>query len=183
MRSGLAGTSTTAVSERAGVSQGGLFKHFPTKTELLCAALEALLAELLEDFRRAYRGIAAGEDRVTAALQVLWGVFRQPRLQAAFELYAAARTDPQLRASLAPVLASYRRELRAEARALFPRSALRNPHFDAVAQAVIDAAQGAALGDLVLQDPEAQEQRLRQLERWVRGELVEEERGGHSCRP
>ena len=38
---GYAGASTTEVARRAGVSQGALYKHFPSKVQLL-AALERL---------------------------------------------------------------------------------------------------------------------------------------------
>ena len=41
---GWANTTTTEVCRRAGVSQGALFKHFPTKTELLCRAAEPVPA-------------------------------------------------------------------------------------------------------------------------------------------
>jgi AcrR family transcriptional regulator len=39
---GFAGTSTTLVSERAGVSRGAQLHHFPTKNALVVAAVEHL---------------------------------------------------------------------------------------------------------------------------------------------
>lgn len=41
---GFAGTSTTLVSERAGVSRGAQLHHFPTKNDLVVAAVEHLTA-------------------------------------------------------------------------------------------------------------------------------------------
>ena len=39
---GFSGTSTTLVSERAGVSRGAQLHHFPTKNDLVVAAVEHL---------------------------------------------------------------------------------------------------------------------------------------------
>ena len=40
-------------SSAAGVSQGALFKHFPSKTALLGAAVETLFERVSDAFRRA----------------------------------------------------------------------------------------------------------------------------------
>ena len=40
MEKGFAGTSTTLVSERAGVSRGAQLHHFPTKNDLVVAAVD-----------------------------------------------------------------------------------------------------------------------------------------------
>jgi hypothetical protein len=73
-------------------------------------------------------------------------VFRQPRLQAAFELYNAARTDAELARKLAPVAARHGENVRAHARSLFPEAAAR-PAFDGTVAVVVSAMQGAAVGD------------------------------------
>ena len=60
---GFAGTSTTLVSERAGVSRGAQLHHFPTKNDLVVAAVEHLTevrgAELAA---AAERGLPRGRD-------------------------------------------------------------------------------------------------------------------------
>ena len=60
---GFAGTSTTLVSERAGVSRGAQLHHFPTKNDLVVAAVEHLtekrgaeLAAAAASLRRARDG-------------------------------------------------------------------------------------------------------------------------------
>jgi AcrR family transcriptional regulator len=171
MARGLAGTRTSEVCGRAGVSQGALFKHFPSKAALLATTAEHLFAGLVEDFRRGFARIGGEEDRVAAAVRALAAIFREPRLEVALELYAAARTDAELRAALAPVLARHRENLHREARALFPEAA-HAPHFLAVVDTVIDALQGAALGALVLPDPASESRRLEQLVGYARRELA-----------
>lgn len=174
---GVAGASTSEIVRRAGVSQGALFKHFPTKAALLAAAAEHLFAGLVDDFRRAFRGAArsasAGDARVVAAIEELGRVFREPRLQAAFELYLAARTQPDLRAALAPALVAHRANLGREAAALFPEAAARHPRFAAVVDAVVDAMQGAAIGSVVQADEPARRREEAALARWVCREFAE----------
>ena len=70
-----------------------------------------------------FAAVAQERDRVAAAVHALAAIFRQPRLEVAFDLYAAARTDAELHAALAPVLARHRQNLHREARALFPEVA------------------------------------------------------------
>jgi len=154
------------------VSQGALFKHFPTKGVLIAAATRHLFAELVEDFGRSFTAASRAEtDRVAVVLAVLRATFAQPRLLAALDLYTAARTDPELRAWLAPAVAEHRENLRRVARSLFPE-ATGLPDFDALVDTVISALQGAALGGLVVEDPEGESRGLAVVERLVRSELA-----------
>ncbi len=168
---GLARASTTEVCRRAGVSQGALFKHFASKASLLASTTEHLFVQLVEDFRRGFAAISQEEDRVSAAVHALAAIFRQPRLEVAFDLYAASRTDPELHAALAPVLARHRENLHREARALFPEAA-HAESFLPVVDTVVDALQGAAIGALVLPDPASESRRLEQLVAYAHRELA-----------
>lgn len=90
---GLRGTTTTAVATRAGVSQGALFKHFPSKTALLSAATQAVLASLVRDFRGGLpkKLPDALEPRIALGVRALWKVFRLPAMQGLFEVYLVDR--------------------------------------------------------------------------------------------
>ena len=59
---GFAGTSTTLVSDRAGVSRGAQLHHFPTKNDLVVAAVEHLTER-----RGAELAACRWRDRPTAA--------------------------------------------------------------------------------------------------------------------
>jgi AcrR family transcriptional regulator len=156
---GYAHTTTTLVCRRAGVSQGALFKHFATKTELVSRAAEHLFATLVADYREAFEAAAREEDPIAAATRLLAESFRRPQLQAAFELYLAARTDEPLAASLRPVAERHGANLRRLARELFPEAAARSADFETVVDLVVSALQGSAMGGAALRD-EAQEARL-----------------------
>jgi AcrR family transcriptional regulator len=168
---GIAGTSTAAVAAAAEVSQGALFKHFPTKPALLAAAVEQILADLVSGFSaEAAAALAAGGDPVTVACAALWRIFRRPELRAVFELYLAARTDDALAARLAPILERHHATILGHARTLFPAAAAANPEFDGAVDAIVFAMQGAALG-MFSHAPAEQPAHLDFLERLARREL------------
>jgi AcrR family transcriptional regulator len=149
---GYAGTTTTQVCRRAGLSQGALFKHFASKGELLAATAERLFANLIDAYRDSMPQLAGSEDRAAAAVQLLWSVFEDARLLAAIELYGASRTDRELAARLAPVAERHGENLHQLARELFPDAAQRRPDFDALVSVVVQAIQGATLGSLAAGD-------------------------------
>jgi AcrR family transcriptional regulator len=144
---GFAHTTTTEVCRLAGVSQGALFKHFPTKAMLMSGTAAYLFAGLITDYRRRFSRLPDGVGRLPAAIDLLWSLFETPRMHAAFDLYVAARTEPDLARSLKPVADEHHKNLHALARDLFP-TARRAPHFDALVDLIIGAFQGAALGNL-----------------------------------
>lgn len=94
---GYAGTTTTEVVGRAGLSRGAQVHHFPTKAELVVAAVEHLFQRRHEEFRAAF---ADRECTLDAALDLLWEMFQGPTFAAWLELVVAGRTDPELRAEV-----------------------------------------------------------------------------------
>lgn len=100
---GYAGTSTTLVSERAGVSRGAQLHHFPTKAALVVAAVEHLTRVRGEELARAAADVPRGAGRTRAVLEMLGNHFTSPVFTAALELWVAARTDPELLAAVAPL--------------------------------------------------------------------------------
>jgi AcrR family transcriptional regulator len=139
---GHAGTTTTEIVRRAGVSQGSLFKHYPSKAELLAAAVALLFDELVAGYEEAFAALPQDEATADAAFELLWGVFTGPRLAVAFELYMVGRTDPALARCLAPVVQRHRSELVKHARALFPEAARQNPELDAWVDLAMCAMEG-----------------------------------------
>jgi AcrR family transcriptional regulator len=93
---GYAGTSTTEISRRAGVSRGAQLHHFPTKEELLLAAVEHLFELRTAEFREALGAIPEGPGRADRCIDLLWSTFTGPTYHAWLEVAVAARTDPAL---------------------------------------------------------------------------------------
>lgn len=93
---GFAGTTTTEVTRRAGVSLGAMLHHFPTKADLLAAAVGHVMQRRQDEFRKAMTDVAPGADRLDAAIDLMWEAFSGPTFHAWLELWVAARTDPEL---------------------------------------------------------------------------------------
>ncbi len=100
---GWSGTSTTLVSQRAGVSRGAQLHHFPTKNDLVLAAVEHLAQARGLELQQAAALLPTGPRRTRAVLEMLGEHFTGPVFSAALELWVAARTDPALRSAVGPL--------------------------------------------------------------------------------
>ncbi|MET0467970.1 MAG: TetR/AcrR family transcriptional regulator [Aeromicrobium sp.] len=99
---GWAGTTTTVVSRRAGVSRGAQLHHFPSKQALVVAAVEHLTDRRRDEMRESVASLPA-ERRTRGVLEILSAQFVSPVFFAALELWVAARTDEDLRESVGPL--------------------------------------------------------------------------------
>jgi AcrR family transcriptional regulator len=95
---GYVGTTVQRIAQRAGVTRGAQVHHYPTKADLVLAALRHLankqVAQGLAELPRLQRA----NDVVDATLDMLWRVHKGPLFVAVVELWVAARTDPELAA-------------------------------------------------------------------------------------
>jgi AcrR family transcriptional regulator len=135
---GYARTTTTEIVQRAGVSQGALFKHFASKAALLSAAVEQLFDGLVSDYEATFAELPGDAAH---AFDLLWEFFTGDKLAIAFELYLAARTERALQSALEPVVRRHRAALLAHARLLFPEAA-KQPEFDAWIDLMMMAMEG-----------------------------------------
>lgn len=108
---GWAGTSTTVVAQRAGVSRGAQLHHYPTKAALVMAAVEHLAERRGAEIRAEAATLPPGPHRLERVLDMLSAAFTGPLFAAALEVWVAARTDPDLRDALVPVETRVGREL------------------------------------------------------------------------
>ena len=103
VENGFSGTSTTLVSERAGVSRGAQLHHFPTKNDLVVAAVSHLTERRGEELAASAAELPSGKQRTRAVIQMLGDHFAGPVFTAALELWVAARTDEALLEAVAPL--------------------------------------------------------------------------------
>jgi AcrR family transcriptional regulator len=108
---GYAATTTTVIADRAGVSRGAQQNHYRTKAELVAAAIEHLAGKLIARVRSDFSAQPPDADRIAFTVDALWSAYSHPLLLAWIELSVAARTDPELRAALAPMEARVRGEV------------------------------------------------------------------------
>ncbi|UDY23491.1 TetR/AcrR family transcriptional regulator [Nocardioides sp. Kera G14] len=100
---GFANTTTTLVSERAGVSRGAQLHHFPTRNDLVFAAVEHVMTTRGAELAAAAEALPTGSSRTRAVLQLFADHFTSPMFTAALELWVGARTDPSLLALVGPL--------------------------------------------------------------------------------
>ena len=157
---GYAGTTTTLISERAGVSRGAQLHHFPTKGELVAAAVEHLAQRLGDVLQEEAASLPSDGDRVTAAIDLLWSRFSTPLFAAWLELWVAARTDPELAATVRPVEERLTAGLQKQGRAMFAPADAR-ADYEVIALLTFYLMQGLAL-DRVLGQEGARRRGLRE---------------------
>ncbi len=94
---GYGATTVTEVAKRAGVSRGAQLHHFPTKAEMLTAAVGHLIEQRIAELVKAFANLSPGADQLEAAIDLLWSTHQGPSFIAWTELWVAARTDEVLR--------------------------------------------------------------------------------------
>jgi len=160
---GFAGTSTTLVSERAGVSRGAQLHHFPTKDALVVAAVEHLTERRAAELAAAAATLPEGPRRTRAVVQMLGDHFASPVFDAALELWVAARTDEQLLAAVGPLEQRVGRETHRLTVELLGADESIDGQRELV-QATLDLVRGLGLANTITDDTR---RRARILDRWA----------------
>ncbi|MGH3307372.1 MAG: TetR/AcrR family transcriptional regulator [Nocardioides sp.] len=161
--SGFSRTSTTLVSERAGVSRGAQLHHFPTKNDLVVAAVDHLTDVRGADLAAAAERLPTGKRRTRAVLQMLADHFTGPVFTAALELWVAARTDEALLAAVEPLEQRVGRETHRLTVELLGADESR-PGVRELVQATLDLVRGLGLANTISDDAR---RRTRILDRWA----------------
>ena len=159
---GFAGTTTTLVSERAGVSRGAQLHHFPTKNDLVVAAVEHLTE--VRGAELAAAAAAVPTPRSTrAVLDLLGDHFTSPVFTAALELWVAARTDADLMAAVGPLEQKVGREVHRLTVELLGVDETA-PGARELVQATLDLVRGLGLANTITDD---RRRREAILDRWA----------------
>lgn len=147
VENGYARTSTQDICTRAGVSQGALFRHFPSRMAFMISLADHIGRALVVQFAQRFRSSSEQQpgDVIGLALHLARGNTRTPLHHVWTELLVAARTDAELREALQPIWIKNRDEIHAEARQLFPALVRELPDIDTAVEVVIMCFQGEAL--------------------------------------
>ena len=99
-------TTTENIARKAGVSRGAMLHHFPTRADLIKAAVEYLHDRRLEMFTEEESRIQAGAEhtRVEESIDAYWRQLNTREFTVFHELNVAARTDAELASVLAPIM-------------------------------------------------------------------------------
>ena len=141
---GYARTTTSEVARRAAVSRGAQLRYFPTKVELVAAAVERVFVLQERRFREQFDALPPEQRTLARAVDELWAVFDSPVYPAVLELVVASRTDPSLQAVVHDFTARFRRSVDETFAALFPELA-DVPNGDRLVGFAFAVMQGAAV--------------------------------------
>ena len=120
VESSFSNTTMMKISEKAGLSRGATLHHFPSKMDIIRAAVDYLFEKRLQAFRRSILEISKGADMAHLAVQAYSAHLNHPLYIALFELSVAARTDDALKQILAPAQLAFDQEWYQTAWDLFP---------------------------------------------------------------
>ncbi|RPK60851.1 HTH-type transcriptional repressor AcnR [Streptomyces sp. ADI96-02] len=142
---GWAGSTVSAVAERAGVSRGAAQHHFPTREDLFTGAVEYVA----EQRSAALRALPVqGRAEVVAALVDL---YTGPLFRAALHLWVAASDEEPLRPRVTELEARVGRETHRIAVELLGADESR-PGVRETVQGLLDMARGLGLANLLTDD-------------------------------
>lgn len=101
-------TTISRVVKQAGVSNGALLHHFPTKEHLMTATAQYLLGRTANRPENKVKPDATEADWVAADFRTTWTTFiNTPHYRALLEILIAARTDKKLRAQIEDTLHAF----------------------------------------------------------------------------
>ncbi|MCC3317679.1 TetR/AcrR family transcriptional regulator [Nocardia africana] len=151
---GWAAATVAVVAERAGVSRGAAQHHFPTREDLITAALEYMFDTRMAQSKAeaaAVTEVAQGVGRTEAVVAQLVESYTTPLFKAALQVWTHAAADPVLRERIVPLEAHFGRvshRLAVEALGVDDS----DPVAHHLVQATLDMARGLGLADVLTDD-------------------------------
>lgn len=142
------------ICTRAGVSKGGLFRHFDSRLDLVVAAAEEVGSRHLEGVR------TLGDAPIAELLTFARGRARERINAVWFELLIAARTDTALREQLTPVALNLYDRIEEIAVGATPWAGMQPDLTRLAVTSVVHMFDGEAVIRAVLPRPELEEARL-----------------------
>jgi AcrR family transcriptional regulator len=166
---GYARASAATIARRAAVSDGALFRHFPTMGDFMAATAHEVMRRQLNLFAKRVAEIPADRPAMEAALTILRDVTGNDTNTVMYELLIAARTDEKLRATLQTVLAEYAANIYETARTLPGAADLPDETVATMAAVLTNTFDGAAIVRAVLPQTDLEDKRIEMLAALIRG--------------
>ncbi|WP_020669935.1 TetR/AcrR family transcriptional regulator [Amycolatopsis nigrescens] len=168
---GYARTTIQEITRRAGLSHGGLFRHFDTRLDVIVAAAEEAGHRQVREVTSRLTGATVDltdVGSIVQLLQLLRSATRSPTSAVWYELVVAARTDDELRIRLAPTVERYGAEIAAAALSIPVRKELTEHTRLGLLFTALSTFDGEAIFAPVFLPAELAEQRLRLLAEFIR---------------
>lgn len=160
---GYAKASAAVIAKRAKVSDGALFRHFPTMSDFMAATAHEVARRQLELGSKLVAEIPAEQPPLPAVLTILRDIAGSETNTVWHELMMAARTDEKLRGPLQTVLAEYIDNIYETAKSTPGVDQIPEDVFVVLLTIVINTFDGAAMVRRVLPLPELEDARIEML--------------------
>jgi|SRR4051812_9037400 AcrR family transcriptional regulator len=161
---GYARTSAALIAKRAQVSDGAIFRHFPTMGDLMAATLREAGRRQLDLVESRVARIPADRPGLEGLLEIVRDVTGNPTNAVIHDLWVAARTDGKLRDTLREAMTAYVAEVYKAARALSSAAEVAavggEENFAALVSVLIHTFDGAAMMGYVMAQPDLDERRI-----------------------
>jgi AcrR family transcriptional regulator len=164
---GYARASAAVIAKRAQVSDGALFRHFPTMGDFMAATAREVMRRQLDSFTKQVAEIPADKPALQAALTIMRDVTGNSTNAVMYELMVAARTDEKLRTTLQEVLTEYAANIYDVARALPGADQFPDDTFIALVAIITNTFDGAAIVRAVMPQPDLEDNRIALLARLI----------------
>lgn len=151
---GWAAATVAVVAERAGVSRGAAQHHFPTREDLITAALDYMFDSRMAQAKAeaaSLNAITQGVDRTHAVVTGLVESYAGALFKAALQVWTHAAADPVLRERIVPMEARFGRiQHRLAIEALGVDDT--DPVVHHLVQGTLDLARGLGLANVLTDD-------------------------------
>ncbi|NLA66319.1 MAG: TetR/AcrR family transcriptional regulator [Leucobacter sp.] len=159
-------TTTSVVAERSGISRGALQHHFPTREELVLAAITHMFEHQLDMESIDESQVTHGRDRFDYLVEQVLEYYASDLFKAALQIWTAAIAEPALRERLQPLEGKFARGIYDKAvRTLGADVTDERTH--RLIQTTLDLARGLGLADVLHDDSK----RRRSIAKFWAGEL------------
>ncbi len=160
---GYARTSAALITKRAQVSDGALFRHFPTMGDLMAATAHEVGRRQLEVAATRIADSPTDKPALGDVLTIIRDLTSNPTNTVIHELWLAARTDEMLRETMREVMTDYVAKIYDFARSVPSADELEafgEENFATLMTVLINTFDGAAMLRHVLAQPEIEERRI-----------------------
>lgn len=168
---GYSQTSIQEICKRAGLSKGGLFRQYTTRTALMIATAGNIYEGLLDQYVQRFHRLKGSLDDIELALTLIRKNFLSPEFQAAMELHIAARTDRALSQGLKPIQERNNQKILELSKTIFPKQAESHKRFTTLINIIVLMFQGEAFERGVSSNKKEEQARFELLETLVRTEF------------
>ncbi|MEQ9317265.1 MAG: TetR/AcrR family transcriptional regulator [Henriciella sp.] len=123
---GYAGTSIETVMEKTGISRGSVLNQFPTRLDLMIAAVDAAMHAMVAHTDGKLGEVSNAADAYRALFDISWQSHNLPEAAAVTEMLLAARWDQDLAEAMRPIAKRVESEIDALVSEIASRAGVRD---------------------------------------------------------